>query len=129
MRGESQLSEVLCALLRKEHFFVQRIESAETTRGIPDLYVRTKQREWWIELKNMKHITINQQLWTIPWRPGQQSWPIQYARASGQYTVTFCALRDGFLWIPMLRRWKDNVVPSSEVIKLPELKDILVCLR
>lgn len=59
--------------MRKSGFFIQRIESGTTGKGIPDIYcINPRNKAIWIELKRIygKCPTSAK----ITWRIGQQSW-------------------------------------------------------
>jgi hypothetical protein len=103
---------------------VQRIESGETGRGIPDLYIRTQKREIWIELKNSYKQSIFDSKWKIGWRPGQQAWSLRYKKVCSLHTYTIVALRDGFLCIPMIKLYGDNIVGKGECVRFTKIADI-----
>ena len=72
-RNEAAFSRALVASLRRHKWFVQRIESGTTGKGIPDIYaVSPKGQAMWLELKVIPG--NNTQILNVPWRPGQQSW-------------------------------------------------------
>jgi hypothetical protein len=108
---------------------VQRIESKETGRGIPDLYVRTPDKEYWVELKNAPYSSIHWPVWNVHWRVGQQAWAMQYRRITGSPTFTVVAMKDGFLWIPMLKVFKNNEVTHDDVTRADALRDILSLIK
>lgn len=131
-KSEAAFSRALMVMLhRHKHCMAQRIESGETGVGIPDLYIRIKHRELWLELKNMKYASLYDNGWEIPWRRGQQSWAHEYHRVSGQCTYTVVALKNGFLWIPMDRQYVSNWVGQQSVgiERATQLNDIwgLIC--
>lgn len=125
-KSEAAFSRALVLnLKRHKHLLVQRIESGETGRGIPDLYLHTKRREVWMELKNKPYDSVYDNTWKIPWRPGQQAWMLRYKRITGKLCITVVALKDGFLWIPMYKVYTDNVVNINYVgERCTELNDI-----
>jgi hypothetical protein len=100
---------------------VQRIESATTGVGIPDIYFRNRTSEYWIELKNMPRDSVYNATWNVPWRKGQRAWALQYMRASGKCTYTIIAFKDGYAIIPML--------PVIKAVRMTELKDITEYIR
>ena len=124
-RNESAFSAALCKLLTNKGIFHQRIESGLTGCGIPDLYIRLSSKEIWVELKNDKIISIKAKLWLINWRKGQQSWMLNYKKVSNRYGYTVVACKDGFLVIPMNKRYVKNIVHSDEVFSMTSIKDIL----
>jgi hypothetical protein len=124
-------SALLTALKAKaKRLLIQRIESGETARGIPDLYIRNKKREYWIELKNVKCMSVYDNHWIIPWRPGQKAWAIAYARASGLSSYTIVALKDGYLIISMdpSQRFNHNMVYTTQCIRMTTLQDVVQCI-
>ena len=48
------------------------IESRETKRSIPDMQLRSRTADWWVELKHNENIGATPI--KIPWRPGQRQW-------------------------------------------------------
>jgi hypothetical protein len=105
-----------------------RIESGETARGIPDLYIRNNKREYWIELKNIKRDSVYRAVWQIPWRPGQQAWALRYKRCSGLCSYTIVALKDGYMLVPMRGRFKNNTVFNDQCIRMTTLSDVVECI-
>jgi hypothetical protein len=103
---------------------LQRIESALIGAGIPDLYIRTREKEYWIELKNMPRNSVKNAGWTVPWRKGQQAWAFKYRRMAKQCTYTIVAFSDGFAIIPMSKHYEHNFVAAEDAIRVTELNDI-----
>lgn len=67
---ESEFSTYVVSTLRRHSYFVQRIETGYTGRGVPDIYCISPQgKPYWIELKRCHKLTDK-----IPWRPGQLAW-------------------------------------------------------
>jgi hypothetical protein len=129
--SESAFSSALLTALRKKakRLLIQRIESGETARGIPDLYIHDNKREYWIELKNVKRLSVHSALWQIPWRSGQQTWASNYQRCSGLCTYTIAALGDGFIIIPMRDKFKNNIVfQEHKPIRMTTLSDVVNCI-
>jgi Holliday junction resolvase len=109
---EAEFGRNLTAALRKRGFFVQRIESAVTGRGVPDVFCADKSGTYWLELKTEKwrpHDGMK-----VHWRPGQQAWMIDYWKATGKpcYTVVKCY--DRYLAIPMIKLYEGNKVMMYE---------------
>jgi hypothetical protein len=123
-------SALLKALkIRAKRILILRIESGETARGIPDIYIRNHDREYWIELKNVKRLSVQSALWQIPWRPGQQTWASQYKRCSGLCSFTIVALRDGYMIVPMLSKFKNNIVYREQhPVRMTALSDVVDCI-
>jgi hypothetical protein len=130
MQSEAGFSHALVLELKKSHAFVQRIESGITGVGIPDIYVRWKEWEAWIELKQMNYYSIyDNDIWTIPWRKGQRAWATAYYKISGMYTYTAVILKDGYIVIPMNKRYKDNIVNLNDVLLMTDLKDVVDVIK
>jgi len=129
-KTEAMFSRALCDMLANKPVMVQRIESGETGRGIPDLYLRLKKREVWIELKNHKDQSIHQRVWFVRWRRGQQAWATKYRQSSGLCTFTLVAMKDGYLWIPMLTRYiKNKVILNTYIQRGTALHDVWTILQ
>ena len=107
-RNEAAFSKALCAAMRAKGIFVQRIESGETGKGIPDLFVITKGTPMWIELKRVHGTCSNKQYVEIPWRPGQQAWLYDVAKR-GVLCCTLACFDDGILQIPHNVIWGKNL--------------------
>jgi hypothetical protein len=100
-RNERAFSKALCTKLTEHGIFYQRIESGGTSAGIPDLYVRSLNVNRWLELKCIPTASINDESIIVPWRPGQKAWALKYLKASWEYVLTLCAVKDGFILIRM----------------------------
>ena len=98
MKLEADWSRYVCDRLKKAGWFVQRIESGSTGRGIPDMFVVTDTgRPVWIENKILPAIPENKlaQLKVgetvklkLPYRPGQIAWHTQVYKAVPVITLT-----------------------------------------
>ncbi len=97
-RNEAAFSKALCTAMRAKGIFVQRIESGETGKGIPDLFVITKGVPMWIELKRIHGTCSNKQFLEIPWRPGQQAW-LNDVQSRGVTCMTLACYDDGIIKI------------------------------
>lgn len=97
-RNEAAFSKALVTAMRNKGIFVQRIESGETGKGIPDLFVITMGTPMWIELKRIHDTCSNKQYVEIPWRPGQQAW-MNDAQSRGVCCMTLACFDDGILKI------------------------------
>jgi hypothetical protein len=128
--SEATFSRALLTALKAKakRALIQRIETGETGRGVPDLYLRSIDREYWLELKNVKRSSVYNGCWQIPWRPGQQAWALQYRKCSGLCVFTIVAVGDGFLLIPMLNRLKDNIVYPEQCMQMTQLSDVVNCI-
>lgn len=99
-RNEEQFSHVLVLSLRHAGCFVQRIESGQVGRGIPDIYMITpKHHAFWLELKRVHEVLTGQEYCQIPWRPGQQAWLSGVSRR-GQQAHTLAMFDDFIVQIP-----------------------------
>jgi hypothetical protein len=100
------------------------MESAETGRGIPDIYTRNHATERWFELKNAPRLSIYESAWKIDWRAGQQAWHYEYYKATNEekFVYTLVAVKDGFIRIPMCKRYKNNIVLDIDVSTYKTLK-------
>jgi hypothetical protein len=123
-KSESDFSAAIVPKLRALGF-VQRIESGITSVGVPDIYMRTKTREYWIELKNLPKMGNDQWSMNIPWRRGQQSWARQYKVAAGVCSFTVVALAEGFLVIPMITRFINNIVNGVDYLRVNTLPEVV----
>lgn len=113
------------SFLTRNGYITQRIESGTTGVGIPDLYVVCKGGTNWIELKNLKSQTMSSTAFEVSWRPGQQAWALRHYKVSGKNTWTLCALNSGFILIPMIKYYENNLVYKNEVIHFSRLNEIL----
>ena len=127
-RSEGHFSRAICNMLFDKIMY-RRIESGETSVGIPDLWLRFPEREVWVELKNCNRLSINDKRWEIPWRKGQQSFAVEYMKATGQHTYTAVAMNDGYVVIPMHKRYTKNIVFADDTYRMTRLKDIYIILE
>lgn len=107
-RDEAAFSNALVKKLRARGYFVQRIESPLTGRGIPDIYcIDPSGSSMWIELKRVHRDAIDSVL--VPWRPGQQAWLTQVWK-KGVKTYTWVACDNCLVKIPMSHHYNGNWV-------------------
>ena len=123
-RNEAAFSKALCTAMRAKGIFVQRIESGETGKGIPDLYVITKGVSMWIELKRVHDTCSNKKNVDIPWRPGQQAW-LNDVRNRGVWTATIACFDDGILYIPHDVLYPKNLVAVQTVRYYKDIRSLL----
>ena len=97
-RNEAAFSKALVTAMRAKGIFVQRIESGETGKGIPDLFVITKGTPMWVELKRVHGTCSDKQFLEIPWRPGQQAW-LNDVQSRGVTCFTLVCYDDGIVKI------------------------------
>lgn len=128
-RSEASFSQALCRQLTAISVFHQRIESGETGRGIPDLCIFWLTGEMWVELKRDPRLSIKDPSWQIRWRKGQQAWMLKYRRASNKLAYTVAVLSDGFIIIPMNKRYVHNVVYATDVITASKLTEVISILK
>src|SRR5262245_55747530 len=122
--SEDDFSEDFVAMLRKRKAFVQRIESAMTGKGVPDVWFCTPTSGVWVELKNMKRISVYQEYWKIDWREGQQAWALSHKSASMKHTYTVVAFKDGYAVIPMTRLYVKYHVHQAWTMRCTEIADL-----
>lgn len=128
---ESAFARSLVRYLKTNGFFVQRIESALTGRGIPDFFAITPYKvAFWMELKDIKGTQ------RIPWRPHQQEW-LHGCSLAGCYAFTCIRewASDGRYRYHLAehdRLFADNHlanVPHKTFLKIGELSSYLALLR
>lgn len=110
-RNEAAFSRALCAAMRAKGIFVQRIESGETGKGIPDLFVITKGTPMWIELKRVHDTCGRKPVLEVPWRPGQQAW-LNDVQSRGVTCMTLVCYDDGIIKI-QAGIYHENRVPMG----------------
>lgn len=129
-RSESAFKQSLLKVLRDKGCLCVCIESHETARGIPDVYVIGKGSgcDGWIELKNMPKASINPKThhWKIDWRAGQQAWAYEYhvRMNEDKCTLTIVALSEGYIVIPMVKVYDDSYVKEDDGIKCKTLQEV-----
>ena len=123
-RNEAAFSKALCTAMRAKGIFVQRIESGETGKGIPDLFVITKGVPMWIELKRVHNTCSNKRILEIPWRPGQQAW-LHEVRSRGITTMTLACYDDGIVSIWHSAIYTANKVPVEETKYYKDIRELL----
>lgn len=108
---EHDFSKAFCSKLKKAGMFVTRIESHGTGNGIPDLFVAGMGWNYWVELKNMPDKSIYSKVLTVPWRPGQIPWALQYFNTMCTHNcLTIVACCDGVVIIPMICAFEKHKV-------------------
>ncbi len=95
MKLEAEWSKYVTTRLRNAAWFVQRIESGTTGRGIPDIFVVSPDNKaFWIENKILPGIPEDKLALgapvkiKLPYRPGQISWHEQVYLATPVITLT-----------------------------------------
>lgn len=108
-RSEQEFSKALVETLRANYWFVQRLESATTGVGIPDLWVAKNGKDFFIELKNMPKCDGGLCI-PVPWRRGQQAWALEYLRHMERPMYTICALKHAYAIVVMNQHYAANNV-------------------
>lgn len=140
-KTEADFSRAITQKLKSHGCVITRIESHGTGNGIPDMYVQYPDFDCWIELKNTK-ASIFERLKKISWRPGQQSWMLEYKHMHNKRCcLTIVACADGYIIIRNHRHYIDNVVPIvnpadchvytklSDVNLIDEIMNMSTCFR
>lgn len=121
-RNEAAFSKALVAHLRKQNWFVQRIETGSTGKGVPDIYaVAPEGTAIWIELKRVHLCAKGRHFMEIPWRPGQQAWLHTVQKMYKQPVCTLVACDDMILKISHYKIYKNDCVPLNECAKIQGL--------
>lgn len=112
---EATFCKSLGTALRNEGWFFQRIESAMTSKGIPDVYaVSPEGGPYWFELKNINRKHLDGGLENIPWRLGQQNWMYRLQTEYGQDCYTLVRFEDGMMVIPHNHYYENGNVDTGE---------------
>ena len=123
-RNEAAFSNAFCKHLRRHNWFVQRIESGLTGRGIPDIYAISPTGEaFWFELKRVHSKVRGKDRSPIPWRPGQQAW-LNTVHKYGQNVATLAAFDDCILYITHTKIWANDVVLFSQCKICTQINDL-----
>lgn len=122
-RNEAAFSKALVTAMRNKGIFVQRIESGETGKGIPDLFVITQGIPMWVELKRIHDTCSDKKVLEIPWRPGQQAW-LNDVTKRGMKCMTLACYDDGIVKIRHERIYQRNLVSITEAQDYMYYKDI-----
>lgn len=125
-RNEAAFSKALVTALRNKGWFVQRIESGETGKGIADIYtVSPTGVAMWLELKRV-HMNIPSKInfVDIPWRPGQQAW-LSVLYTYKQKVFTLACFDNGILRIPHHTVWQQNLVLIDECTYYKDIRSLL----
>lgn len=116
-RNEAAFSQALVKHLRAQGWFIQRIETGSTGRGVPDIYAITPLGEAiWIELKRVHKSVAGRHYISVPWRPGQQAWLLQVTKLK-QQAITLVACDDMILGVHHYHCYKNDIVPLNECQK------------
>ena len=137
--NEQKFSQYLIGRLKNEGFVCNRIETHGTLNGMPDMFVQGHGMDTFIELKNMKKSSVNDERFKVPWRPGQVSWATVYRNTHihningfniARYSWTFIGCSDGIIALPMCSNFMLNEVNTSDIKYIidrqTKIKDILM---
>ncbi len=125
-RNEAAFSKALVTTLRNKGWFIQRIESGETGKGIADIYaVSPTGIAMWLELKRV-HMNIPSKInfVDIPWRPGQQAW-LSVLHTYKQKVFTLACFNNGILRIPHHTVWQQNLVLIDECTYFKDVRSLV----
>lgn len=122
-RNEAAFSKAVVAHLRKQGWFVQRIETGSTGRGVPDIYaISPVGIPFWLELKREHKSALRCSEVQIHWRPGQQAWLYAVAKTYKQLCYTLAAFDDCILVISHSEgRYIEDMVRVKNVKILPSI--------
>jgi hypothetical protein len=116
-RNEAAFSKALVTALRNKKWFVQRIESGQMGKGIPDIFaISPSHIPMWLELKREHSFCNAGNYVEIHWRPGQQAW-LTDVNQRGMLTYTIACFNDGILQIPHKHVYIQNLIP----VKAPDI--------
>lgn len=121
---ESEFSKSLLNHWRHLGYFVQRVETGQITRGVPDVFLANKQGDLWIELKSVKFKPYEGMV--IPWRPGQQGWMLEYYKSTGRCCFTIVKCANCILVIPMTKRFPKNCVSLCDIRVYKSVTEIIL---
>lgn len=137
--SEQKFSHYLIGRLKNEGFMCNRIETHGTLNGMPDMFVQGHGMDTFIELKNMKKVSVNDERLKVSWRPGQVAWATVY-RNTHEYNVngfditrcswTFIGCSDDIIALPMWSNFMLNEVNTSDIKYIidrqTKIKDIIM---
>ena len=114
--SEKDFSRALRTRLSKHGFMTTRIETHGTVNGMPDLYVCGFGYDCFIELKNDKQLSMHDKNIKVQWRPGQQSWMLEYyiKHVNKKCCLTIVAVEGGYYIIPMTCVYQRNTVFNAQ---------------
>ena len=116
-RNEAAFSKAFVQHLRKYGWFVQRIESGSTGRGVPDIYCISPQgNAFWFELKRVHMNAAGHKVLSIPWRPGQQTW-LHGVHKYNQRVFTLACFNDMILVIKHDKIHKDDLITPISIVE------------
>lgn len=123
-RNEAAFSKAVCAHLRKQGYFVQRIETGSTGRGVPDIYcISPDGKAMWLELKRVHCSTKGRDRCAVPWRPGQQAW-LRTAARYRQFARTLVAFDDCIMIVAHNQIWSNDIILFSKCQRIARINDL-----
>ncbi len=124
-KTEKDFAKYIMSKMKDVGMIPVRVETPATVNGFPDLYVMGRADDYFIEFKNKPSSSIqgvSDEL-SVPWRPGQQAFAMQYmashmknihSKWDGHViykcTWTFMGMRDGAVFIRMMNYHEGNRV-------------------
>jgi hypothetical protein len=128
--SEADFSNALNRKLQCHIPFIQRFETGLTGTGVPDIYVRSRRTELWLELKNRKTRWNTQKTNSVDWRKGQQTWAMNYYKTTLQGVLTLVACPNGFVVIPMFSLFPNNKVEGNNLSLSyhTDINDLIQCI-
>ena len=111
--NEAKFSSALCKRLKTIGCMVTRIETGTTRCGVPDIHIVVNGEERWIETKNMHCYWTGSAM--IQWRPGQQTWALEYLAHKGKPSLTVVAFKNKIICVPMVKHFENCIVTSKDV--------------
>lgn len=122
-RNEAAFSKAVCSHLRAQHFFVQRIETGSTGRGVPDIFAISPLGEpMWLELKRVhKKCT---RFVCVPWRPGQQAWLHEVNTVYRVTCKTLVAMDDCIICVSHNIIHKNDIIDTQKYPLICTIKDL-----
>jgi hypothetical protein len=109
---------------RSHGYFVQRVETGQISRGVPDVFVANRSGSTWVELKSVRSKPYDSM--QIPWRPSQQGWMLEYYKATGRPCFTIVHTASDILVIPMVKRFPRNFLFLYDAQVYHSVKEILL---
>lgn len=95
-KPEARFRQLVMKKLRDANVFAWAIETGETGRGIPDIYMVQNGKPTWVELKAMPAVRMESER-KVPFRPLQHSW-LARNDAEGGLSVVGVRYADGYVF-------------------------------
>lgn len=129
-KNEHEFSKAVTSALKRTGAMVTKIESHDTSCGIPDLFIAYNGHMQWIELKTDNQQSVKNAQYKFAWRPGQQAWYHNYKMHSlGDYVITLMSCKDGVVLARNNRIYPNNCVPYVECEQFDSVTDFVNCLK